>query len=191
MIAPPEALIGRSSASDWRADGWLAFVQMQNPLLQFCTDDARNEAELLLPRCNQLFNSSFILLLNLKHSCTMLQNGERIEISELGIGAKSSTSLLGAASDIHHDSNRLRIFGSLPSERWKLGVMSGGIIATIVCLTNISVLTWAVATHGVSKDGTGVLYQGSCSTMQNINVIVHLFINASSALLLSASNYTM
>lgn len=70
---------------------------------------------------------------------------------------------------------------------WKVGVTTWAALAIIVCLLNVAALIWATVLH----DGRGPiasLYTGSCSTVSQLSLWMHLLINILSTLLLSGSN---
>lgn len=70
---------------------------------------------------------------------------------------------------------------------WKVGVIVCSTIASTVCLLNTILTIWA-ATKYKATGALGYLYTGSCSEVANMNLWIHLGINAMSTLLLSASN---
>lgn len=73
---------------------------------------------------------------------------------------------------------------------WKVGVTTWAALAIVVCLLNIAALIWATVVHD-SRGPIAPLYKGSCSTVSQMSLWMHLLINILSTLLLSGSNYTM
>lgn len=62
--------------------------------------------------------------------------------------------------------------------------------AIAVLLLNLVFTIVAVAKFG-HIGGIGIVYQGSCAVVNSLTIWMHVLVNALSALLLSASNYTM
>ena len=73
---------------------------------------------------------------------------------------------------------------------WRMGVTLGAITTGVVLVINLSVLIWGAAGAGFEGD-LRTLQQGSCKKTKDMNLWLHLAINALSTLLLGASNYTM
>ena len=73
---------------------------------------------------------------------------------------------------------------------WRMGVTLGAITTGVVLVINLSALIWAAAGAGL-RGGLQTLQHGSCKETRNLNLWLHLAINALSTLLLGASNYTM
>lgn len=70
---------------------------------------------------------------------------------------------------------------------WKVGVTTWAALAIVVCLLNIAALIWATVVHD-SRGPIAPLYKGSCSTVSQMSLWMHLLINILSTLLLSGSN---
>jgi len=70
---------------------------------------------------------------------------------------------------------------------WKVGVACCATIAGIVCILNATLTIWAVTDHKLI-DGLSYLYTGSCTEVAHMSLWIHLGINATSTMLLSASN---
>ncbi|KAH8679223.1 hypothetical protein BGZ61DRAFT_551689 [Ilyonectria robusta] len=71
----------------------------------------------------------------------------------------------------------------------------GGVVGSLfVLILNLSVTLASLNQPkgtGEAANGLRVLYQGSCSKASKVNVVLHLFINIFSSVLLAASNYSM
>ncbi|EXJ85156.1 hypothetical protein A1O3_05831 [Capronia epimyces CBS 606.96] len=72
---------------------------------------------------------------------------------------------------------------------WRTGALFAASFAGISFLINLVVLVW-LSTHR-SSSGLVELFNGSCSKVENMDLWVHLAINALSTLLLGGSNYCM
>lgn len=73
---------------------------------------------------------------------------------------------------------------------WRFGVISCAVSVILVFWINL-ITTISVAKHNGLSEGQGVLHEGSCTDVRNLNVITHLVINILSTVLLSGSNYCM
>ena len=77
-------------------------------------------------------------------------------------------------------------------EGWRYAVLLCSLFTSSVLFVNISVMTWAVATHGWGgREGRQVLYEGSCDKASRLNTGLHFIINALSTVILSSSSYCM
>lgn len=73
---------------------------------------------------------------------------------------------------------------------WKHTVQTVAIITSLAFVVNILALVW-FARSPRSEEGLIQLYVGSCSTVESLDLWVHLAINILSTILLGASNYCM
>lgn len=64
------------------------------------------------------------------------------------------------------------------------------VIIVFIFMTNLGVTIFAVTTYG-SRNGVGLIYEGDCSTVKQLDQWLHLLINLLSTAMLSASNYCM
>lgn len=71
---------------------------------------------------------------------------------------------------------------------WRSGVLQFAICASVVFLINLVVTIWGSVSH---KTNEGILEQGECKRVKNLNSGLHVLINVLSAVLLSGSNYCM
>ena len=69
---------------------------------------------------------------------------------------------------------------------WRFGALHFAVWATIVFLINIIVTIW-----GSTARHSGVLLDGDCDRVKNLNTGLHVLINVLSTILLSGSNYCM
>lgn len=72
----------------------------------------------------------------------------------------------------------------------------GSVSILIVFIINLSVTIWAIKLPtGNEEESTitsrRIIYEGSCSTSKQLNVVLHLLINVFSSILLAASSYCM
>ena len=78
---------------------------------------------------------------------------------------------------------------------WKFALRSCALFATIVLIVNISLLITSVTKYAAdgeaNKAWTRLLFEGSCSKTRTYNILLHLFINGASTILLASSNYCM
>jgi hypothetical protein len=75
---------------------------------------------------------------------------------------------------------------------WRVGALASFIGAVSVCLFNLAITIWVWKGEDHKVVGSiGTLFQGQCQRVRNLNVWVHLLVNALSTLLLCASNYYM
>ncbi|KAH7341227.1 hypothetical protein BKA66DRAFT_448311 [Pyrenochaeta sp. MPI-SDFR-AT-0127] len=74
---------------------------------------------------------------------------------------------------------------------WKWTILACAILATIICILNISVAIWATSRKQRTDEGNYVIKSGSCHSVSRSNIIIHLFINILSMLLLASSNFCM
>lgn len=72
---------------------------------------------------------------------------------------------------------------------WRVGALTAAALAFVSLLINITVISW------LSSRGDGVelveVFKGSCATVQQMDIWIHLAINALSTFLLGGSNYCM
>lgn len=73
---------------------------------------------------------------------------------------------------------------------WRAGAILCCTAATLVLITNISVLIWAV-TNSSMIAGIGTLCKGSCARTKSLNTWLQLVITSLCTVLLGASNYCM
>ncbi|KAF2630691.1 hypothetical protein BU25DRAFT_334721 [Macroventuria anomochaeta] len=89
------------------------------------------------------------------------------------------------------DSYRLRLRQSR-FHGWRMGVLLGTCVSAFVLLCNIAVVVVGSQTgSGYDRDGVATVMEGNEATVSRWNTVCHIFINALSTVLLSASNYTM
>jgi len=74
-----------------------------------------------------------------------------------------------------------------PGQLLKKTISLGLAIAIVVFAINLVVLIWAYA-RSRSFDGSCIFYTGSCATSRHISLVISVFINLLSTLLLAASN---
>ncbi|UPL01891.1 hypothetical protein LCI18_012825 [Fusarium solani-melongenae] len=73
---------------------------------------------------------------------------------------------------------------------WRSGLAFATSVAGLVTLTNLVFLLVALPIIGISSNGEGYLYTGSCKTAKQFSIWIHLAINILATLLLGAGNYT-
>lgn len=81
----------------------------------------------------------------------------------------------------------------LPSG-WKFGLVFGAAISSVVLAINCAVTIWSASLPKGSdggRNGRRILYEGSCDKSRVLSIILHVFINIFSSVLLGASNYGM
>lgn len=90
--------------------------------------------------------------------------------------------------DIKEDekSKKWRIWSSRRSRALLVQIL----LIFIIFISNTTLTIFAVARYD-SQAGVGLLYQGDCTTVGNLNLWIHLLINLLSTGMLSASNYCM
>ena len=74
---------------------------------------------------------------------------------------------------------------------WRTGVAWGALGALVLLIINIALLIWIRSSHIISDSGLATIFEGDCDKKTSISLWCHLFINACSTLLLSASNNAM
>jgi hypothetical protein len=90
-------------------------------------------------------------------------------------------------------SSRLGIVQRLRRSRfhgWRMGVLIGCCWSTFVLLCNIAIITTG-AVKGYNSNGIADVIVGDETSISHWNTAFHVFINALSTILLSATNYTM
>jgi len=71
-----------------------------------------------------------------------------------------------------------------------MGALASATCAILVFSMNLAVTIWVWKNPDYEhEDGVGTLFQGSCSTVRESNVYIHLVVNVLSTLLLCSSNY--
>jgi len=71
-----------------------------------------------------------------------------------------------------------------------MGALASATCAILVFSMNLAVTMWVWKNPDYEHaNGVGTLFQGSCSTVREVNVYVHLVVNILSTLLLCSSNY--
>lgn len=73
---------------------------------------------------------------------------------------------------------------------WRGTVALGALGALLVLVVNVGFLVWAIAQFSL-QSGIATVFEGSCSTVNQISTATHLVINILSTLLLAASNTCM
>ena len=74
---------------------------------------------------------------------------------------------------------------------WRTGVAWGALGALVLLVINVALLIWIRSSHIISDSGLATIFEGDCGKKTSISLWFHLFINACSTLLLSASNNAM
>ena len=74
---------------------------------------------------------------------------------------------------------------------WRVGILTGSILASVVCLINLAATIYGGVRSKVNHDGRKMIWEGDCEKVRKINTGLHLGLNVLSTLLLSASNYGM
>ncbi|OCK73822.1 hypothetical protein K432DRAFT_472278 [Lepidopterella palustris CBS 459.81] len=74
---------------------------------------------------------------------------------------------------------------------WRLGVLSGSVMASFVLMCNVVLLLVGMLAKGGYSAGIATLHTGSATRIGRLSTMYHVLINVLSTLLLSASNYTM
>lgn len=68
-------------------------------------------------------------------------------------------------------------------------LLQASVVGTIL-IANVALAVYA-ASHFEASGGAGVIYQGSCATVQQLNTVIHLLINLLGTGMLMASNFCM
>lgn len=71
---------------------------------------------------------------------------------------------------------------------WRFGILHFAVWATLVFLINLTVTIWGSSPGRIAP---GVLMDGDCGKVKQLNVYLHILINILSTILLSGSNYSM
>lgn len=71
---------------------------------------------------------------------------------------------------------------------WRCGALMFAICTSVVFCLNLIVTIWGFASY---NSNNGVLREGDCGDIQNLNSGLHMVINVFSTVLLSGSNYCM
>lgn len=71
---------------------------------------------------------------------------------------------------------------------WRFGVTQFAAWATLVFAINFTLAIWGAARHVSTK---GILMEGNCKQMKDLNKVIHVFINVLSTIILAGSNYCM
>lgn len=75
---------------------------------------------------------------------------------------------------------------------WRFGVACCAVVVFVVLILNLALTVSGVTQfRDTIEDGVGTAYEGSCDVVNGWSIGLHLVINALSAVMLSASNYTM
>jgi hypothetical protein len=74
---------------------------------------------------------------------------------------------------------------------WRMGLLLGCSISSIVLCINITVLSFIANRDEGFKNGFAIPWTGSAEDMSRYSSAIHVAINALSTILLAASNYTM
>lgn len=83
-------------------------------------------------------------------------------------------------------SKRFRIWSSRRSHALLLQI----ILILVIFITNLSFTLFTVSRYG-SNEGVGLIYEGDCATVGDLNLWIHLLINVLSTGMLTASNFCM
>jgi hypothetical protein len=108
--------------------------------------------------------------------------------SKKSYAASSIASLL--PSDIPLSLRRVRKWQRQRLSGWRFGVMCAAITCVLVFCINVSFAIYGVSKAG-AHGGIGTMFAGSCDTIKDLSLWLHLAINVLSTLLLGGSNYTM
>ena len=74
---------------------------------------------------------------------------------------------------------------------WRMGITLCAATSGTVLMINLVLTAWALSKYGLTKEGVGIIQEGSCTKTAHLSLWLHLIINLLSTLLLSASNYSM
>lgn len=74
---------------------------------------------------------------------------------------------------------------------WRFGVLMCTVSTCLVLLLNVCLSIGVLGRLGWGRDGQPILQEGQCNNVSKLSTIVHIFINAMSTALLSASGYCM
>jgi hypothetical protein len=74
---------------------------------------------------------------------------------------------------------------------WRAGVLTCTLSTCLVFLINISLSLGVLGHLGWGRDGQPILHEGQCAKVSKLSTVLHIFINAMSMTLLSASSYCM
>ncbi|KAH7270937.1 hypothetical protein B0J15DRAFT_483716 [Fusarium solani] len=84
------------------------------------------------------------------------------------------------------------------SSGWRLSLVYGAGASTVVLLINLGVTIWSSTlkkgdenSRDSQSNNRRTLFQGSCEESRKLNVVLHIFINVFSSILLAASSYGM
>lgn len=72
----------------------------------------------------------------------------------------------------------------------RLGIISGSVSVFTVLVVNLSFTLWILSRRGI-KNQRGILHEGNCDEVRNLNIAAHLIINIFSTMTLASSNYCM
>ena len=116
---------------------------------------------------------------------TFIPSGVELLISRHGSestsGAHNETSVKGRSSLKKRD----YLHG------WRMGITLCAATSGTVFMINLVLTAWALSKYGLTKEGVGIIQEGSCKKTAHLSLWLHLIINLLSTLLLSASNYSM
>lgn len=74
---------------------------------------------------------------------------------------------------------------------WRAGVLTCTLSTCLVLLINICLSLGVLGRLGWERDGQPILHEGQCAKVSKLSTVLHIFINAMSMTLLSASSYCM
>ena len=74
---------------------------------------------------------------------------------------------------------------------WKAGLLYCAFLVFLVCLTNIGFTVWIAVNRGWDSAQAGTILEGDCNNIKQSNIVLHLFTNLLSTVLLGCSSYTM
>ncbi|KAH4938710.1 hypothetical protein HBI79_057550 [Parastagonospora nodorum] len=74
---------------------------------------------------------------------------------------------------------------------WRAGVLTCTLSTCLVFLINICLSLGVLGRLGWGRDGQPILHEGQCAKVSKLSTVLHIFINAMSMTLLSASSYCM
>lgn len=140
----------------------------------------------LFPVLLKFFVASLLTAISylVRGSIWSLASSMRQAYELIGIGAESAEH--SEEPTVHTPSWR-----QIHTSGWRFGIISCAVSTSCVFLVNFTILIWSVSTYGVGEGGRQVLYDGNCETVRKLNLVIHLFINCFSTVLLSCSNYCM
>jgi hypothetical protein len=108
--------------------------------------------------------------------------------SDIDIGLSYQPHTLSPSATSFANVKRTRVQRILGDQftGWRVGAIHFAAWAAVVFFINLTVTIW-----GSTVRHSGVLFEGDCNRVENLNTGLHVFINILSTILLSGSNYCM